>query len=126
MAKQPCSGWLAEGETRLSQRHDKAVVDGEQVLGPYDEEFCRVVIVHPAGAGASGSRARLERAKAMEGVKTLAVQYPGTRRRRGSGTITQPITEQERSVSVPAGTAAGGQPAVPGKAELYKRRGVVK
>jgi hypothetical protein len=48
----------------------------------------------------------------MDGVKTLVVQHPRTHWRMGSGTIAQPTTEQERSVSAPAGTAAGGQPAV--------------
>jgi len=126
MTKQPRSWWPAEGETRLSKRHDEVVLDGEQVIGPYDEESCRVVKLNPAGAGPSGSRALISRAKAMDGVKTLEVQHPRTHRRRGSGTITQPITEQERSVSAPAGMAGGCQPAVPGKGELYKRRGVVK
>lgn len=62
----------------------------------------------------------------MDSVKTLVVQHPRTPWRMGSGTITQPSTEQERSVSAPAGTAAGGQPAVTGKGELYKRRGAAK
>ena len=41
-------------------------------------------------------------AKAMDGVKTLEVQHPGTRRRMEGGTVVQLITEQERSVSAPA------------------------
>ena len=41
-------------------------------------------------------------AKAMDGVKTLDVQHPGTRRRMEGGTVVQLITEQERSVSAPA------------------------
>jgi len=40
--------------------------------------------------------------------------------------ITQPTTEQERSVSAPANVAAGCQPAAPGNGELRKRRGAVK
>ena len=126
MTKQPRSWWPAEGETRLSKRHDEGVLDGEQVIGPYDEESCRVVKLNPAGAGPSGSRALISRAKAVDGVKTLEVQYPRTHRRRGSGTITQPTMEQERFVSALVGTAAGGQPAVTGKGGLYKRRGAVK
>ena len=38
----------------------------------------------------------------MDGVKTLDVQHPGTRRRMEGGTVVQLITEQERSVSAPA------------------------
>jgi len=40
----------------------------------------------------------------------------------GSGTITQPIVEQERSVSAPASWLRVCQPAVPGSGEAYKRR----
>jgi hypothetical protein len=43
MAKQPCSWWPAEGETRLSKRHDKVPSGGEQATGPYAEEPCRLV-----------------------------------------------------------------------------------
>lgn len=35
----------------------------------------------------------------MDGAKTLEVRHLWTRRRSGSGTITQSIVEQERSVS---------------------------
>jgi hypothetical protein len=38
----------------------------------------------------------------MDGVKVLDVQHPGTRRRRGRGTYTQPTAKQERSVLTPA------------------------
>jgi hypothetical protein len=34
-AKRPRSWWPAEGEIRLSKRHDKVAVGGEQVVGPY-------------------------------------------------------------------------------------------
>lgn len=37
----------------------------------------------------------------MDGAKSLDVQHLWTRRRSGSGTITQFIVEQERSVSAP-------------------------
>jgi hypothetical protein len=40
VAKQPGSWWPAEGETRLSKRHDKAALGGEQATSPYDEEPC--------------------------------------------------------------------------------------
>lgn len=43
MAKQPCSWWPAEGETRPSERHDKVPLGGEQATGPYEEEPCRLV-----------------------------------------------------------------------------------
>ena len=43
MTKQPCSWWPASGETRASKRHDKGPLGVEQVVGPYDEESCRVV-----------------------------------------------------------------------------------
>lgn len=36
MAKQPRSWWPAEGETRLSKRHDEVPLGGKQVLGPYE------------------------------------------------------------------------------------------
>ena len=52
--------------------------------------------------GRSGSRALQHGAKAMDGAKSLNVQHLWTRRRSGSGTITQSIAEQERSVSAPA------------------------
>src|SRR3981081_1497122 len=34
-AKRPRSWWPAEGEIRLSKRHDKVAMGGEQVVGPY-------------------------------------------------------------------------------------------
>ena len=36
VAKRPRSWWPAEGEIRLSKRHDKVAVGGEQVVGPYE------------------------------------------------------------------------------------------
>src|SRR5262245_36015057 len=60
--------------------------------------------------------------KAMEGAKNLDVQRSRTRRRMGSGTATQPTTEQERSRLGTGTVAAGCHPAVPGKGEAYKRR----
>ena len=38
----------------------------------------------------------------MDGVKTLDVQHPGTRRRMEGGTVVQLITEQESIRSAPA------------------------
>jgi hypothetical protein len=122
MTKQPRSWWPAGGETRASKRHDKVALGDEQVVGPYDEESCERVVSKPAKAGTSGSRAPTARAKARDGAKSLEVQHPGTRRRRGSGTTTQPIAEQERSVSAPASVAPGCRPGVPGSGEAYNRR----
>ena len=107
MAKQPCSWWAAEGETRPSEPHDEVAMGGEQACGPYDEESCASVVRFPARAGQSGSRAPHARAKAMEGVKTLEAQHRGIRRRSGIGTCAQFSTERERSVSAPASTAPG-------------------
>jgi hypothetical protein len=114
MTKQPRSWWPAEGEIRLSKRHDEAALGGERVIGPYVEESdSRVVKLNPGFAGTSGSRALTSRAKAMDGAKTLEAQHLRTRRRRGSGTITQPTMEQERSVLAPANS--GTELATPGR-----------
>ena len=51
MARQPRSWWPAEGETRLSKRHDEVPTGGEQVVSPYDEESCRVNRLRPAQVG---------------------------------------------------------------------------
>src|SRR6266508_4023637 len=128
MAKQPRSWWPAGGETRASKRHDKVALGDEQVVGPYDEESCGRVVSKPAKAGTSGSRAPTARAKATDGAKSLERQHPGTRRRSGSGTTTQPIAEQERSVSAPAFVAPGCRPGVSGSGEASNRRprGVVE
>src|SRR6266508_5384161 len=117
VAKQPRSWWPAGGETRASKRHDKVALGDEQVVGPYDEESCARVVNKPAKAGKSGSRAPTARAKARDGAKSLEGQHPGTRRRSGSGTATQPIVEQERSVSAPAHVAPGCRPGWPGAAK---------
>ena len=111
-----------EGETRLSKRHDKVVLDGERVIGPYDQKSCRVLMQTPSDGGPSGSRALGEKARATDGAKTLEVQHPRTHRRMGSRTITQPTMEQERSVSAPAWMAAVSQPAVPGNSQAYRQQ----
>jgi hypothetical protein len=112
MIKQPCSWWVMEGETRLLKPHDKVALGGEQARGPYDEEAYVSAVSVPVKAGRSGSRAPRRWAKAMEGAEILEVQHPRTRRRRGIGMITQPITERERSVSAPGDTAVGCQSTV--------------
>ena len=45
VAKQPGSWWPAAGETRLSKRHDKAALGGEQATSPHDEEPCSLDMV---------------------------------------------------------------------------------
>jgi len=56
-------------------------------------------------------------------VKTLEVQRRWTRGRKGSGTVGQPITEQERSVSAPAKLAQGRQPCgATVRGSVYKRQ----
>ena len=122
MTKQPRSWWPVEGETRLSKRHDEVVLDGERVIGPYDQESCRVLMQALGDGGPSGSRALGEKAKATDGAKTLEVQHPRTHGRMGSRTITQPTMEQERSVSALASMTAVGRPAVPSNSEAYKQR----
>ncbi len=60
--------------------------------------------------GPTGSRARADEAKAMEGVKSLEMQHRRTLRRRGRRTAGQPLWEQERLVSAPAVRPSGCQP----------------
>jgi RNA-directed DNA polymerase len=95
MTKQPRSWWPAEGETRRSKRHDKVASGGEQVHGPYVEESCRVVIAckrEPSLAEVGEGHGR---------CLDLVRQHREPAGVRGSGTRTQSITEQERSVSAP-------------------------
>lgn len=57
-----------------------------------------------------------------ERCEDLGCAAPGTRRRNGSGTITQPIVEQGRSVSTPASEGpAGAAVGCSGNSETYKR-----
>ena len=57
----------------------------------------------------------------MDGVKTLDVQHPGTRRRMEGGTVVQLIIEQERIRLGTGVVAAGCRAAVLGSGEAYKR-----
>ena len=59
MTKQPRSWWPAQGEIRPSKRHDEVVLDGERVIGPYDEESCRVVRITLRGQGQTGAESWL-------------------------------------------------------------------
>jgi hypothetical protein len=122
MAKQPRSGWPAAGETAPSKRHDKVLLEGEQVVGPYDEESCRVESLPLHQQGTSGSRAR---ASGGEGH--------GRRRELGRAALKDPPAYGERNdytahhgtgeIRLGTGTmAVGCPPAVPGKGEAYKRR----
>lgn len=122
MAKQPGSWWPTEGETRPSKRHDKVLLEGEQVSGPYDEEPCSVVKFHPALAGLSGSRAPVSQGKARDGAKILEVQHPRTSRRREGGTLTQSTDETGEIRLGTGGNVAGRQPAMSGSGETYKQR----
>jgi hypothetical protein len=103
VAKQPRSWWPAEGEIRLSKRHDKVALGGEQVIGPYDKQSCARVVTEPCQSRSqAGAEPGADGPKAREGAKILEMRHRGTRRRMGIGTITQSIVEQERSVSAPA------------------------
>ena len=53
VAKQPGSWWPAEGETRLSKRHDKGPLGVEQATSPYVEEPCSLVMVTTWGPSLS-------------------------------------------------------------------------
>jgi hypothetical protein len=70
VAKQPGSWWPAEGETRLSKRHDKASLGGEQAASPYDEEPCSLDMVTMREPSLS------HWAKAMDGVEILEFAAP--------------------------------------------------
>src|SRR5207249_10138933 len=56
----------------------------------------------PPRGGTTGSRAWSAGAKAREGVKGVEEQHRRTARRRGHGTVGEPMWEQERPVSAPA------------------------
>ena len=72
--------------------------------------------------GPTGSRARCPAAKATEGAKSLEVQHRRTPRRRGRGTVGQPVWEQERPVSAPAVRPGGRHPLWwTGRVGPYKR-----
>lgn len=104
-AKRPCSWWPAEGEIRLSKRHDKVAMGGEQVIGPYVRNPVSASSDYPATAGDIRVPSPVHTGEGQERCEDLGRAAPETRRRIGSGTITQPIVEQERSVSTPASQA---------------------
>src|SRR5436305_13191945 len=66
------------------------------------EESCNRVVTHPAIAGDKRVPSPADRGEGHGRCEDLGCAAPETRRRNGSGTITQPIVEQERSVSTPA------------------------
>ncbi len=97
----------------------KSPLGGEQVIGPCERNPVTASSNRPRAIGEQyGSRAPSAWVKAMDGVKSLDVQHLWTRRRIGSGTITQPTVEQERSVSTPAVVARGAALGAPVAAKL--------
>jgi hypothetical protein len=73
MAKQPCSRWPAEGETRPSKRHDK-VPSGASKQPVRTMRNPAASLGSPASAGTGASRAPRRWAKAMDGAKSLELQ----------------------------------------------------
>ena len=104
MAKQPSSWWPAEGETQPSKRHDKVPSGGERPTGPQHQANPVTSSSPPAQAGQAGAEPCTRRRRPMEGAKNLEARRLGTRRGSGGGTVVQPFTEQERSVSTPVST----------------------
>src|ERR1700683_2379325 len=78
---------------------------GEQVIGPYARNPVSASLSHPARAGHTRVPSPAHTGEGHERCEDLGCAAPETRRRSGSGTITQPIVEQERSVSTPASQA---------------------
>jgi hypothetical protein len=122
VTKQPRSRWPAAGETAPSKRHDEVLLEGEQVVGPYDEESCRVDSLPLHQQGTSGSRTR---ASGGEGH--------GRREELGRAALKNPPAYGERNDytahhgtgEIRLGTgmqAVGRQPAAPGNGEAYKRK----
>jgi hypothetical protein len=55
VAKQRCSWWPAEGETRPSKRHDKVSFGGEQAAGPQHQANLAASLPPPAVQGKAGA-----------------------------------------------------------------------
>ena len=121
VAKQPGSWWPAEGRPRPSKRHDKVLLEGEQVSGPYDEEPCSVV-KPPRFGGAKREPSPISQVKPTDGAKSSDAEHPRTRRRREGGTLTQ-STDETGEIRLGTGVnVAGRQPAMSGNGETYKQR----
>lgn len=118
--KQPCSWWPAEGETRLSKRHDKVAMGGKQVFGPYGEESCRVVI--PTERGSSP----VCRGEDQGQREDLGSAAPVPRRRQGDRNE-HTVHRGTGEIRLGTGVAAmDRRSVVPGKSESYKRSTAVK
>jgi hypothetical protein len=117
VAKQPGSWWPAEGETRLSKRHDKGPLGVEQATSPYVEEPCSLVMVTTWGPSLSslgegrGWRGDLgyHSAYAPTGVRRAEWLHSPSRNRRDPSRHRQFM-------------AAACQVVVPGSGEPYKQR----
>lgn len=118
VAKQPGSWWPAEGEIRLSKRHDKAPSGGEQAASPYDEESCSLdteTMWEPSPFSLGEGHGRREdlgvcSAYVPTGVKGAEWLHSLPRNRR------DPSRHRRNMVAV-------CHTAVPGKRETYKQRG---
>ncbi len=123
VTKQLCSWWPARGEIQSVEAPRQRPFWGrasKRSVALF--ESCSVVKRPAVSAESRGSRAPGIRAKAMDGVKSLELQPPGTLRRRGIGTLAQPNRGQERSVFAPA--SDGRRPAslrCPVRGEADKR-----
>ena len=123
MTKQPRSWWPVEGETRLSKRHDKVALGGEQVTSPYDEESQARVVTRPRE---NGNRAGAE--PLHDGRRPWKVRRTwrcSTQKPAGlwGAEWSHSQSRNERDPSRPRPRlAAGCQLAVPGSSEAYKRK----
>ena len=68
----------------------------------------------------TGSRVSCDQTKAKEGVQRLERQPRRTQRRRGHGTVEQPLWEQERPASAPTGDRRGASSGMGGSDGPYK------
>jgi hypothetical protein len=98
--RHPRSSPPAYGEIRASKRGVEPSLRKAQPASPQRKAKSAASLVD-ARKGATGSRARHDEAKAMEGVKCLEMQPRRTRRRKGRGMVGQSSWEQERPVSAP-------------------------
>jgi hypothetical protein len=105
------------GENRRAERGVKSLLGGSKSAGRSITRNLQPRQSYNEGAEPLMSRRRPRPAGSVPGV-TSAGSLRGT----GSGTSSGPGQEQERSVSAPAGMAAGGQRAVPGSSEAYQQR----
>ncbi len=105
------------GENRRAERSVKSLFGGSKSAGRSITRNLQPRQMYNGGAEPLISGRKPRPAGPVPGVTSA-----GSLRGRGSGTCSRPDQEQERSVSAPAGMAAGGQLAVPGSSEAYKQR----